>query len=194
MIAFLQGQLVHLGKESVTLSVHGVGYELFLPTPLLTDLSLEQHLTFWVHTVVREDSITLFGFLTEAQKHLFVCLLRVDRIGPKMALRILSSGISVDQIITMIKARDVKGLSALPKVGQKMAEQIVFQLKGKLNITDGHQNKRCTQQQTIGMALLNLGFKAVDVEKALLQVPPESNLEQGVKSALAFLSGLGTGK
>ena len=187
MIAFLQGQLVHLGKESVTLAVNGVGYEVFVPLPTLSDLTLDEHITLWVYTVVREDAITLFGFLTQAQRHLFVSLLKVDRIGPKMALRILSSEYSVEQIINMIQSKDVKGLSHLPKVGQKMAEQMVFQLNGKLQ--DMTQFKKHSKYQTLGTVLLNLGFKATDIQKALLQIPKDSSLEDGVKSALAILSG-----
>ena len=75
--------MIHLGKDSVTLLTKGVGYEVFVPSATLGDLTLDAHISFWVHTVVRDDGITLFGFLTKEQRHLFVSLLKVDRIGPK---------------------------------------------------------------------------------------------------------------
>ena len=188
MIAFLQGQLIHLGKDSVTLLTKGVGYEVFVPNMILDDLILDAHTSFWIHTVVRDDAISLFGFLTKEQRHLFVSLLKVDRVGPKKALQILSSNASADQIITMIQSKDVKSLSALPKVGQKMAEQIIFKLKGQLNIIEDIKNKSLSKHQTIASALINLGYKMPDIEKAILHIPKESSLEDGVKASLAFLS------
>ena len=185
----MQGQLVHIGKESVTLSVQSVGYEVFLPQPILQELALETHISFWIHTIVREDAIALYGFLTKQQRHLFVSLLKVDRIGPKMALGILSSNISTDQIIAMIQSKDINSLSALPKVGRKMAEQIVFRLKGHLGVFKSLQNEMASQYQTIVSTLLNLGFKIQDIEKALLQIPQEGSLQDKIKAALAILAG-----
>ena len=150
---------------------------------------LDAHISLWIYTVVREDAITLFGFLTKEQRHLFVSLLKVDRIGPKKAMQILSSGVPVDQMITMIQSRDIKNLSVLSGVGQKMAEQIVFKLKGQLNIIEDIKNKTLSKHQTIVSALINLGYKMQDVEKAILHIPQDASLEDGVKKALAFLSG-----
>ena len=151
-------------------------------------MTLDAHTSFWIHTVVRDDGITLFGFLTKEQRHLFVSLLKVDRIGPKKALQILSSNVPTDQIITMIQVRDIKNLSALPKVGQKMAEQIIFKLKGQLNIIENIKNETLSKHQTIASALMNLGFKIPDIEKAILHIPKDASLEDGVRAALAFLS------
>lgn len=164
-----------------------MGYEVFVPSVILDELTLDTHTSFWIHTVVRDDGITLFGFLTKKQRHLFVSLLKVDRIGPKKALQILSSSVPTDQIITMIQSRDAKTLGTLPKVGQKMAEQIIFKLKG-LNIIEDIKNESLSKHQTIVSALMNLGFKMPEIEKAILNIPQESSLEDGVKKALAFLS------
>lgn len=156
---------------------------------ILENLTLDAHISLWIHTVVREDAITLFGFLTKEQRHLFVSLLKVDRIGPKKAMQVLSSDVPVDQIITMIQSRDVKSLSVLPGVGQKMAEQIVFKLKGQLNIIEDVKKRTLSKHQTIASALMNLGYKMQDIEKAILHTPQDASLEDGVKAALAFLSG-----
>ena len=181
--------MIHLGKNSVTLLTKGVGYEVFVPNATLDDLTLDAHISFWVHTVVRDDGIILFGFLTKEQRHLFVSLLKVDRIGPKKALQILSSNVPTDQIITMIQSKDIKSLSALPKVGQKMAEQIIFKLKGQLSIMEGGiKNTSLSKHQTIASALMNLGYKMPDIERAILHIPKDSSLEEGVKTSLAFLS------
>ena len=172
----------------MTLLTKGVGYEVFVPSATLDDLTLDAHISFWVHTAVRDDGITLFGFLTKEQRHLFVSLLKVDRIGPKKALQILSSNVPTDQIITMIQLKDIKNLSALPKVGQKMAEQIIFKLKGQLSIIEGIKNEPLSKHQTLASALMNLGYKMPDIERAMLHIPKDSSLEDGVKTSLAFLS------
>ena len=180
--------MIHLGKDSVTLLTKGVGYEVFVPNATLDDLTLDAHTSFWVHTVVRDDAIILFGFLTKEQRHLFVSLLKVDRIGPKKAIQILSSSVPTDQIIAMIQSKDIKNLSTLPKVGQKMAEQIIFKLKGQLNIIETIKNEALSKHQTIASALMNLGYKTPDIERAILHIPKESSLEEGIKKSLAFLS------
>ena len=104
-------------------------------------------------------------------------------------MQVLSSDVPVDQIITMIQSRDAKSLSVLPGIGQNMAEQIVFKLKGQLNIIEDIKKRTLSKHQTIASALMNLGYKMQDIEKAILQIPQDASLEDGVKAALAFLSG-----
>ncbi len=133
--------------------------------------------------------MALYGFSTKQQRHFFVSLLKVDRIGPKMALGILSSNFSTDQIIAMIQSKDIRGLSVLPKVGKKMAEQIVFKLKDQLVMSEGLQTEITSQNQMIVSTLLNLGFRIQDIEKALLQMTQAGSLQDKIKASLAILSG-----
>ncbi len=106
-----------------------------------------------------------------------------------MALGILSSNFSTDQIIAMIQSKDIRGLSVLPKVGKKMAEQIVFKLKDQLVMSEGLQTEITSQNQMIVSTLLNLGFRIQDIEKALLQMTQAGSLQDKIKASLAILSG-----
>ncbi len=130
MIARLQGQVVEVSPESAIIDVAGVGYEVTCSVNTLFDWQAGQSVVVYTYTHVREDILQLFGFSTTREKEMFTTLLKVNGIGPKMAINILS-GANVDQILMMVESEDVKGLSKLPKVGKKTAEQMVLTLKGK---------------------------------------------------------------
>jgi holliday junction DNA helicase RuvA len=142
----------------------------------------------YVHTHVREDQITLFGFSKKAEKELFISLNKVNGVGPKMAQKILS-GAPLTHLVEMIDQEDVAGLSRLPKVGKKTAEQIVLTLKGKLHV-DFDLTGPTGARKDIVSALTNLGFKLNDVEKVVNQFSPDVTMEEGVKRGLAALTQL----
>jgi Holliday junction DNA helicase RuvA len=189
MIASLRGRLQSIETETAVLDVHGVGYELHCSSMTLADLSAaspgrETHV--FVVTHVREDVIQLFGFSTAGEKQLFLSLNKVNGVGPKMAQKILS-GTNLDSLLSMIEAEDVTGLSKLPKVGKKTAEQIILSLKGKLvrpvTAVEGHK-------KDIVSALVNLGFKLTDVEKVVATMATDTRLEDGVRLGLQALTSL----
>lgn len=189
MIGFLKGTVVDVNLEVATLLVHGVGYELSCSVTTLAELQAEvgAEVSVWVHTHVREDALQLFGFLDKSEKQLFLSLLRVNGIGPKMALNILS-GASQQQLSHMIENEDVKALSKLPKVGKKTAEQMILTLKGKL--VSGDAQALRTPQRELASALLNLGFRSADVDRVVANIPKEADLESGLKTALAALTSI----
>lgn len=133
MIGYLKGRCVYLDQESVILEVQGVGYEVYCSLGTLSELSasMQEEVVFWIYTHVREDQLQLFGFLTKEEKNLFLSLLKVNGVGPKSALSILS-GARYNQLVEMIESGDAKALSQLPKIGKKTAEQIILSLQGKL--------------------------------------------------------------
>jgi len=187
VIAFLQGQILQVENDVVILNVRGVGYEVHVSAQTAQGLS-GTSAQLWIHTHLREDSLQLFGFSSRAEKELFLSLNKVNGIGPKVAMKILS-GAPLATIISMIDAGDVSGLSKLPKVGKKTAEQIILELKGKLvlaeeNSSVGHFSARTD----IISALVHLGFKVQDVEKVVNQMDAHTQFEEGIKRGLSQLS------
>lgn len=191
MIGFLEGLIFDVGTDHLILKTNGIGYEISVTQQTLSDahVLMGQNMPIWIYSHVREDAFQLFGFLTKPEKEFFTQLLKVNGIGPKSALTVMS-GASVLQIQQWIEAGDAKALSALPKIGKKTAEQIVLTLKGKLVLIDDKiktPNKSETHRQ-ISSALVNLGFKTQLVEEFILSVDQKSTLEDGVRLGLQKLA------
>jgi Holliday junction DNA helicase RuvA len=166
-----------------------VGYELHCSAPTLQDLDGKSFVEVWVHTHVREDALQLFGFSSEVEKSLFLSLLKVNGVGPKSALNIVS-GAPTSQILQWIDDANIGALTKLPKVGKKSAEQIVLTLQGKL-VRDGAGGKgpqRFIARSQIVSALVNLGFRIGDVERVVDRMPAETDLEQGLRQGLTALT------
>jgi Holliday junction DNA helicase RuvA len=199
VIGYLRGQLLETGLETAILYCGGVGYEIQASIMTLAQLepSRSKEVSLWIYTHVREDALALFGFLTKSEKDLFLQLLKVNGIGPKMAMNILS-GASFEQILEMIESEDVKALSKLPKVGKKTAEQMILALKGKLvlspaagaSVSASGISAKPTAQKELTSALVNLGFRAQDVEKVVASLPKDIELESGLKQALSALTNI----
>lgn len=192
MIGYLKGIIVEVAEDSALMDVNGVGYEILASANTLSDLQdlLAKEVIVWIHTHVREDAFQLFGFHSKEEKNLFLSLLKVNGVGPKMALSILSGG-RVEQIHEMIETSNAKALSSLPKVGKKTAEQIILTLKGKLVLLEpssGGKKKNVLTHPEITSALLNLGFKPQAVEQFVSTLPKDAGLEEGVRRGLAALS------
>ncbi len=132
MIATLTGRVFSKGFDRAVVDVAGVGYEVILSTDCVARMPEKgEDAFFYIHTNVREDAITLFGFLEEQEKELFLILKTVTGIGPKLALAMLS-GLRVGEICQAISGGDVKRLTTLPGVGKKTAERICLDLKDKV--------------------------------------------------------------
>lgn len=192
MIAFLRGKLLQIEGEHAVVDVQGVGYEVNTSTTTLADLNYMNEkgkdVAVYVFTHVREDAIQLYGFSTKTEKELFLSLNKVNGIGPKMAQKILS-GTNTENLIHMIESEDVSGLSRLPKVGKKTAEQMVLSLKGKLVIQREATETQGSRRDILS-ALVNLGFKVTDAEKVVTRLPVETSLEEGVRLGLQALTSL----
>ncbi len=191
MIGYLKGILVEVTVDTALVDVNGVGYEILASGNTLSDLQnfMNKEIIVWIHTHVREDAFQLFGFHSRPEKNLFLSLLKVNGVGPKMALSILSGG-RVEQIHEMIESSNAKALSGLPKVGKKTAEQIILTLKGKLVVIEKNDPKQKAPGllPDITSALLNLGFKPQAVEHFVSTLPKDANLEEGVRQGLAALA------
>lgn len=194
MIGYLKGILVEVSADTALIDVGGVGYEILASVNTLMDMQalLTKEVIVWIHTHVREDAFQLFGFHSKEEKNLFLSLLKVNGVGPKMALSILSGG-RVSQIHEMIESGNAKALSSLPKVGKKTAEQIILTLKGKLVMIEKTEptskKKAPNPHPDISSALLNLGFKPLAVEQYVATLPKDADLEDSIRKGLAALSG-----
>ncbi len=198
MIARLNGLLIDIHPDHVVIDINGVGYEVYASTNMVADLSelIHKVVSVYIHTHVREDVIQLFGFLEKEEKEFFLALLKVNGIGPKSALSVLS-GARLNHIIEMIEGEDVKGLSKLPKVGKKTAEQMILTLKGKLVISEKEMKSVVSplsvQQKQISSALVNLGFKMQDVSMFMDDLDPKISIEEGIRQGLSALSQIDRG-
>jgi Holliday junction DNA helicase RuvA len=175
MIGFLRGQLVHKMPPQLVIDVNGVGYE--IEAPMSTCLSLPEvgadiHLI--THLVVREDQHTLYGFATETERQMFRNLLKVNRVGAKLALGILS-GISVEHFIRCIHEEDSASLAKLPGVGKKTAERLILDMRDKvdgsateLRIVSVEAGEAGTEPRREAFtALTSLGYKPAEARRML---------------------------
>jgi holliday junction DNA helicase RuvA len=186
MIGYLSGLVKYVENHDVILDVNGVGYELQCSSNTLADLALGENSALWVHTHVREDAFTLFGFSSQVEKKLFESLLKVNGVGPKMAIVILS-GATLDHIIDSIESKNVPALCALPKVGKKTAEQMILTLKGKLVVD--REATPAGGGGDIVSALSNLGFKPGNIHEVVKKLEPGLSFEEKIRQALAELGG-----
>jgi Holliday junction DNA helicase RuvA len=200
MIARLSGKLISKSINSLIIDVGGVGYE--VNSPLSTFYAVPEEgadTNLLIYTHVKEDAIKLFGFLTAIEKNLFIKLISVSGVGPKLALNILS-GLESTQLAQAIKESDIARMNAIPGVGKKTAERLILELKDKIasdtetggdQQTAAAQNHKTTLFDDALSALINLGYKKSEVEKALDAIIKNDNIlsvESLLKEALKLMA------
>ena len=172
MIAQLRGTLEDKRPNQVLVDVGGVGYLVHVPLSTFYALGdLHSNVTLLIHTQVREDAISLYGFLSSREKHLFELLISASGVGPVLALKILS-GMSVDDLVPAVRNGDLARLTRIPGVGRKTAERMVVELRDKLAAMetpgDARQpNTTAGAADDVVSALLNLGYEQRTAEQAV---------------------------
>jgi Holliday junction DNA helicase RuvA len=172
MIAQLRGTLEDKRPNQILVDVGGVGYLVHIPLSTFYALGdLHSNVTLLIHTQVREDAISLYGFLSSREKHLFELLISASGVGPVLALKILS-GMSVDDLVPAVRSGDLVRLTRIPGVGRKTAERMVVELRDKLAAMEVAEDARrpVTTTGTAGdvvSALLNLGYEQRIAEQAV---------------------------
>jgi len=190
VIARLSGQLVDKRTDSVVLDVAGVGYEVHVPLSTFLELPDEgKTVQLCIHTHVREEALSLYGFLSEGERVAFRLLIAISGVGPRLALAILS-GIPLPRLIAAIRDGDKASLRGIPGVGPKSADRILVELRDKLDRfppLDAGEPTTDVEKATVS-ALENLGYSRAQAEKvvraALEQLPAGSALEDLVREAL----------
>ncbi|MGO9590032.1 MAG: Holliday junction branch migration protein RuvA [Candidatus Acidiferrales bacterium] len=193
MIGSLRGKLTEKRPNLILLDVGGVGYQVQIPLSTFTNLgALHDEATLLIHTHVREDQLALYGFLTAREKQCFELLISASGVGPSLALKILS-GMGLEQLIPAIRKGDLVQLVRIPGVGRKTAERIVVELRDKLAVVDvaetGKPATRSQLESDVASALVNLGYDARSVEKAVEKSRAEANgdFERLLRAALQIL-------
>lgn len=182
MIGFLRGKLIHKAPPLLVLDVHGVGYEIEAPMTTFYDLpATGAEIILHTHLVVREDAHILFGFSTEADRSMFRTLIKVNGVGPKLALTILS-GQSAEEFHRCIQNNDTQSLVRLPGVGKKTAERLIIEMRDRLPDITGspgisiddvqHLIPGNPKQEAIS-ALCSLGYKPLDASKMVQNISME---------------------
>lgn len=184
MIGQLTGTVIEAQAPEVLVAVGGVGYELLVPMTTYDRLpAVGESATLWTHLVIREDAHSLYGFAERSDRQLFRTLIRVNGVGPKVALSILSA-IPARDFIRYIDQEAVSQLTRVPGVGKKMAERLVLELQGKLVTAVAHSDLSAGMASAAASdadavladaesALVTLGYKPAQISRMLKQVYTE---------------------
>ena len=200
MIASLKGALTKKSPGAVVIEANGVGFEVLVPLPTLYELpDTGAQVQLMIHTHVRENQILLIGFLRQDEKEAFRFLTMVNGIGPRLAVNILS-GLPANELLEAIVCKDTARLQRIPGVGKKMAERIVVELKDRIPPREwviAQEEPVLPQQKELYLevlsALMNLGYKRKESEKAIQRAIRKESDRQGLtledllKSALREL-------
>lgn len=186
MISSLRGVLQRAGPGEVVLEVGGVGYQVAVPTSVLEQLPDVGQMVF-LHTrmVVREDSLSLYGFASQEQRHLFDLLLQVSGVGPRLAMAILSH-VSAELLRASVSNGQTEALTRVPGIGRKTAERIVFHLRDKVERAEAAGLAVSGLDSDVLQALTALGYGLGEAHAAVQSIPPDApqDLEERVRLAL----------
>ena len=191
MIASLHGKLELISTDFVIINVNGIGFLVYIPTSTLNTLgSLGQEVHLRTNLVVREDSMTLYGFATESELELFQVLTGVSGLGPKLALAMLSS-MSVEQLSTAIATENIDLLTAIPGIGKKMANRLVLELKDKISagLISAPAAQLAEENAEVVAALTSLGYSIAEASRAVATLPEsDMSLEEKIKLTLQYFT------
>ena len=193
MYEYFNGELAHILPTAIVIDVHGVGYQVVFANPYRLQDSLKKQIKVLVQQVVREDSITLYGFISSEERELFQRLISVSGIGPKSAMSILAND-DTEGFVNAVESDNVTYLTKFPGVGKKTAQQIILDLKGKFEALPEETTKAVvsTNQATLEEAkeaLLGLGYSAKEITKIwkALEVAAPSTTQEALKVAFKLL-------
>jgi Holliday junction DNA helicase RuvA len=186
MIGFLRGTVHAFGLDYCLLDVNGVGYRIRFHHP--EALSAGKEMTIYTYQNVREDEISLFGFLSLEEYDLFVKLISVKGLGPKIATNILATA-SVGAVIEAVENGNVAFMKRMPGVGNKMASQIILDLKGKLVEAETAAAPYNEKLRTASEALKSLGYKPSEIKSVIKKLSEEDMSEdEYIRKALGMLA------
>lgn len=181
MYSYIKGIVTLIESSYIVLDNNGIGYLIYTPNPY--SFKENKETLVWIYQNIREDEMTLYGFKTKEEKDLFLKLIEVKGLGCKMALPMLATG-SISGIVDAIERENILYLKKFPKIGDKVAKQIILDLKGKLN--NNITISKDSNEEVIE-ALKGLGYKQADIVKVLPKVNSNETLEQQIKEALKLL-------
>ena len=181
MYAYIKGKVTDQTSNQIIVETYGVGYEINVSNPY--NFKLGEEVKVHVYEHIREDEDTLYGFKTIDEKELFLKLIEVKGIGPRMALPMFATG-SINGIVDAIERENVLYLKKFPKIGEKVAKQIILDLKGKLNYTGSSET---TNFEELTEVLKGLGYKEKDFKGIIPKIDSDLKIEDQVKEALKYM-------
>ena len=184
MYDYIKGKITAIEFNCITIENSDIGYLVYVPNPY--SYRLNEVTTIYIYTKVAEEEYTLYGFQTREQKELFLKLISVKGLGPKMALPILATG-TFTSIADAIENNNLNYLKKFPKIGDKVARQMVLDLKGKLNTINTGLFAKEDFTDELMEVLIGLGYKQADVKRVVSKVNPELSLEDQIREALKLL-------
>lgn len=188
MISSVRGTITELGLGAVEVDVNGVGYYVAVSSSTLRNLRLGEKVRLLTQMVVREDSMSLYGFPDMEQRELFRCLTGVTGVGPKLALAVLGH-LKPDALRRAIASSDVDALVEVPGVGKRSAQRMILELKTQLGIPDSGFQAAGSKLAEVREALIGLGYAPAELSEVLEKLASdEGEVEDLVKSALKALS------
>ncbi|MDD4705956.1 MAG: Holliday junction branch migration protein RuvA [Bacilli bacterium] len=180
MFGYIKGQVKIINANSIILENNDIGYIIFVANPYI--YKIDHTYMIYLYNYIKEAENSLYGFNNEEEKDLFLKLINVKGLGPKTALPMFATG-SVNGITDAIERENILYLKKFPKVGEKLARQIILDLKGKLNVSKTESNER----EELIEVLIGLGYKLIDIKKILPKVSNELAIEMQIKEALKYM-------
>lgn len=184
MYGYISGTIKEVEASYVIIDNHGIGYQIYVPNPY--SYLLEKEYTIYTYANVREDEYTLYGFKTKEEKEFFLKLISVKGLGPKMALPMLATG-SIKNLEEAIEGENINYLKKFPKIGDKVAKQVILDLKGKLSVINTGIFKTEDHTSELVEALTSLGYKQVDINKVIKKIDTTMSIDNQIKEALKLL-------
>ncbi len=182
MFYYISGVINIVGANYIVVDNNSIGYKVFVPNPFSYELNKDYKVFLYNH--IREDEHSLYGFKTNEELELFLKLISVKGLGPKVAMPFFATG-SIAGIVDAINRENTLYLTKFPKVGDKLAKQIILDLKGKINIeTDGLISDDASDLIDV---LTSLGYKNVEIKKVVGMVDKTKTIENQVKEALKLI-------
>ena len=180
MFEYINGKVTIIESGYIVIDNNGIGYKIFVGSPY--SFNIDEEYKVYLYQNIREDENTLFGFKTKEERDMFLKLINVKGLGPKMALPMLAAG-KVEGIVDAIERENILYLKKFPKIGDKVARQIILDLKGKL--VNKEESSKVNEE--LVSALNALGYKNSDINKVVKNVPSNLKIEDQIKEALKLL-------
>ena len=178
MYSYIKGLITEINASSITVEAGGIGFLIYVPNPFSYETGKEYKV--YVYNKIGEEEYSLYGFKEKDEYELFLKLISVKGLGPKIALPILATG-SISGIVDAINRENILYLTKFPKIGEKLARQIILDLKGKIDIESNDD------QEDLIDTLSALGYKMSEIKKVIGSVDSSKSLEEQVKEALRLL-------
>ncbi|MEE8357536.1 MAG: Holliday junction branch migration protein RuvA [Anaerolineales bacterium] len=187
MIASIQGKILFSGDDNLVVEVGGIGYLVYVPDILTTTLRRGEKVSLFTHLVVREDSLTLFGFQDQEEVFLFKELIKVNGVGPRLALETLSTH-SPDVIKRAVVYKQEEIFSQVSGIGKKTSQKILLSLEDRIPIDDGFviSSETAGINAEVQEALISLGYSVLEAQAALQVIPDDVPLELETRLTIAL--------